>query len=1249
MADKNISRLSIHRRHTRLSIGLLALAMAVIMPALPVIAQSGAGTVQGTIEDSTGAVIPGVTVHVVNLGTGVMYDTVSNGAGFYSVPSLFAGNYTITFTANSMKKFQQSIALQDAQNAVINPILQPGSVNEQVTVQGNEIQLATYDSGTISTQLDFNRINQLPMNGRNVLTLAGETTPGLESGGQRANGNMPEGLEYTQDGAPMTNRGFGGEGNSANAQLPDPDTVQEVKLETSNSSAQFATPATGIITTKSGTNGFHGSVFETARNNAIGIAKARQDPSNLKAPHYVRNEFGANIGGPIIIPKLYDGRNKSFFFFAYERYSLRSFQSENVTVPTTAMRNGDYSQLINKNNVLQTVYDPATTNPVTHQRLAFPNNAIPGNRESPLAKNLYAISPLPTSADNPLLHTNFVAPGINNATIPNITFRLDHVINENNHVYLRFTDINQDLTTLRNYPSNTPASIAGAGLSAGATNLSTTPITTISAALGFTHIFSPSFYSETIVSQEWFSQYFNGGPASFTNVGQLFGLPDNFGELGFPTITGGVMPYGGSQFNYGISQIITNFDENLTKIIGRHQLQFGGRYRHERFGYLPDRFPDATSFGACNGSVPCGGYASANLDPTSGAQYAAQPNTGLGDADLFLGAASSYQVSLSAPYEHYREQEVDTYFQDNFHVSRNLTINAGLRWEAHPAPHTADGLLESFDLKNKAIVQANPMSFYVNKGYTTQAIATNLNNIGVKFETPDAAGIPQAMLYDYNFTFSPRIGIAWSPFGTGRHGTVIRGGYGRYIYPVPIRNSVKIAAPNQPFAAIYSQSYIVGNQSPDGQNNYLIRNPQPVVAGLNSSSVVNTGTVNSILPGINMTTLDPHYQPDFVTQVNATIEQPLPGASVLRITYLLDHGEGLDQEYMYNNFPSNYVYESTTGMVPPGGALASTALGPYDNTVYGSSDVLDMKTGWSNDNSLQVNFQRQFKHGYAYQIFYTFSRAYRLGGNYFRDGILYPAADYLPGIIPVNPGSDITQPSHELDRFENYKLDAAIPEHRVGFNGIVDLPIGRGKMLFRNANRFVDEMIGGYQIAYNGTVVSQMFQPSAGNWGPTNPIKVYKQAKPVNDCRSGVCRKEYLWFNGYIPTSAINATKNGISGLPSDYVPFQTPIHPATGDNNATVTLKNGSVVTTAYNPGPSGAHPFSKTFINGPFNYNADVSLFKVFPIKESMSLRVNVDAFNAFNIQGYVNPSASDGTELLTSSYWTPRQIQLTARFTF
>ena len=255
-----------------------------------------------------------------------------------------------------------------------------------------------------------------------------------------------------------------------------------------------------------------------------------------------------------------------------------------------------------------------------------------------------------------------------------------------------------------------------------------------------------------------------------------------------------------------------------------------------------------------------------------------------------------------------------------------------------------------------------------------------------------------------------------------------------------------------------------------------------------------------------------------------------------------------------------------------------------------------------------------------------------------------------------------------MNHWENYHIDTAIPKHHLTFNGIVELPVGNGKRFLNNTNKWLDALVGGYQLAFVGQFVSQSFQVNSANWGATGPIQVYGSSVPINDCRSGVCHPEYQWFNGYISPAVINAAKNGISGLPANYTPYSAPINnvPGTanfGNNNVTVTLKNGTQVVTAYSPAPSfspssaspsvtitsGANPYSQTVLRGPYNYNADISLYKVFSFTERVKLRVNVDAFNAFNIQGYVNPNTSDGTESLQTSYWMPRQIQLSARITF
>jgi len=1222
----------------KLSFWALYFALASILA----FAQSGAGTIQGTITDATGAALPGASARVVNNGTGVAIETTANDTGFYSVPGLLAGEYTVTFTASGMKKSQIPVTLRNAQNVVLSPKLQVGDVAEQITVESSGAQLITYDSGTVSNHLDRARIDQLPQNTRNIMRLAAATTPGLESGGQRANGLMHEGLEYTQDGAPMTNRNFGGARNSDLAQLPDPDAVQEVKIETLNSGAQFATPATAIITTKSGTNQLHGTLFHTMRNNAIGIARARQNAPDFAAPHLVRNEFGASGGAPIIIPKLYNGKDKTFWFGAWEKYTIRQSAQQRVFVPTLAMRQGDFSSIPNSAGVNFTLYDPNTTTS-TLGRTPFANNQIPITRISPLAKALYAATPLPTFADNPRVRSNITDVNNIQQDVPNFNVRLDHVFDPNNRAYARFTHIDQFQQGLRNFPNASPANIAGGGLPAGATGYQQILVTTISAALGYSKVFSPTLFSETILSRQWMRQYFQGAGDVNQNYEKLLGLPNNFGQSGFPNIGNNlIMPYGGSQFNYGMSQMLTNLDQNMTKISGKHTLQFGGRYRHERFGYLPDRQADSVTFSS---------LATAVYDPATGANYGARANTGFVDADFFLGAASAYRQVRNAPFGNFRKHELAFYAQDNWRVSRSLTINAGVRWEVHPAPHTRDGLNVTFDLKNNALVLANPLQFYLDKGYTTPAIITNLNNLGVKFMTSDQAGLPSAGSYNNFYNFMPRLGFAYN---LSRFGTVIRGGFGTYIYPVPVRNSLRVAITNLPFLASYNRSYTDAAQSPDGLPNLLLRTPLSVVAGQNSSNVVNTDQTNALLPGITNQSVDPNYPPARVRQSSLTIEQPFKNGSVFRVTYLYVQSSNLDQNYQYNFGPSAYTWALQTGTSLPTGPLAGVATRPYNRQTWGNN-VMSTKHGYSNNSSFQFNYQRPYKNGYAYQIYYVLSNAFRIGGNTFRDSVLYPAQSFAPGVIPadINPGT-ILEPSRELNRFLHYRTDTDIPKHRVSFNGIVDLPFGRGKKFLGDSNRWLNAVVGGFQFAYIGNVVSQYVVPSVGNYGPTAPIKVYKDGVPITDCRSGVCRPGNLWFNGYIAPNQINNPNGGVTGLPADYVPYQTPINntpgqPNYGTNNVTVRLANGSNLLTAFNPGPVGANPFWKTNFLGPFNYTADMSLFKVFSITERWKLRFNIDAFNALNVQGNVNPSAADGIQQFINSYWTPRQIQVSARLTF
>ena len=215
-------------------------------------------------------------------------------------------------------------------------------------------------------------------------------------------------------------------------------------------------------------------------------------------------------------------------------------------------------------------------------------------------------------------------------------------------------------------------------------------------------------------------------------------------------------------------------------------------------------------------------------------------------------------MNLSPPHIHYHQSEWDAYFQDNYHLSSSLTLNLGIRYEAHTGLSTNDGVVNTFDFKNDAMVLGATPTELIRKGYTTQAIITNDQNIGVKFETPAEAGMPNSLFRNYRLNFLPRVGIAYLPFG-GRFGTVIRGGFGRYDYVAKLGDYANHPEQNNPFSAAYTQSYSQAAQAIDALPNELLRYNDPAVfgiAGKNTANVVDTNVTNAILPGISLFSTD---------------------------------------------------------------------------------------------------------------------------------------------------------------------------------------------------------------------------------------------------------------------------------------------------------------------------------------------------------------------------------------------------------
>ena len=384
----------------------------------PALAQSaaGGGAILGTVKDSTGAAIPSAKVTLLHIGTGREFKTNSNQDGYFATPTLAVGDYKIRVESAGMKAWQEQILLETGKTVDVTPVLSPGSINELVIVAAT-IPLVSTAEPTDASTLDSQRIKELPINGRDLNTLLAQVAPGVEqvidvNGGVRTGGLMVYSNSFVQDGAPSNNREFGGSMN-----LQGLESIGEVRVETSTSSVRYNTPTTVIVGTKSGTNQLHLSVYETARNNAFGVARARQDISfNPAAPYHtpklIRNEFGGSAGGPIVIPKLYKGSNKTFFFFSREGTELRQGLTKDFAVPTAAIRGGDFSQLYDSAGRFIQLYDPATTRieTINNRKIAvrdpFINNQIPIGRMSPLAKYIWGITPLPSDVTNPVTTTN---------------------------------------------------------------------------------------------------------------------------------------------------------------------------------------------------------------------------------------------------------------------------------------------------------------------------------------------------------------------------------------------------------------------------------------------------------------------------------------------------------------------------------------------------------------------------------------------------------------------------------------------------------------------------------------------------------------------------------------------------------------------------------------------------------------------------------------------------------------------------
>jgi hypothetical protein len=685
-------------------------------------------------------------------------------------------------------------------------------------------------------------------------------------------------------------------------------------------------------------------------------------------------------------------------------------------------------------------------------------------------------------------------------------------------------------------------------------------------------------------------------------------------------------------------------EQNYSWSVGKHQLEFGWRVQQEILDTLPDAPEQSILSYASN--------ATALYNPATGTAYGAQAVTGDNGANFFLGIADSYQQTRRPQNFNMRGRDVSGYLQDNWKVGRNLTLNLGVRWEYLGPYLDANGMTAAWDFANKALVRNVTIQQLVQSGYTTQAIADGYSAAGVKYGTPQQAGLPTDLVSVSKHDVSPRVGFAWNPRLGGRN-TVIRGGYGMYFFPIPARTFSELRL-NPPMQGTYRMSWNDPAYTVDGFSNALLRYAPDVITGVNSANAIRIAPPS---PGIQMTALNPNLPTARAHEVNLTIEHEVAHDTVVRGSFILTAGRNLEMMELFNRNPvSNYVWYATTGLPLPTGTYANTARRVYDQTTIGDIRVYS-KFGYSNFTGVQLEAEHRFSKGMAFQLFYVISNSMSTGatpsqGGDFTQNAIDQSDRFLPGTYPTSVEDRV--------RFYRYSRDGDIPKHHIRFNYLVDLPFGRGKKFAGNVGTKLDRVVGGWQIAGYGSTNSRWFALPSTNFGGVNPEQTYGKI-PITDCRGGACFPGYMYYNGYLPATVI-ADSSGrcaasatacVFGVPAGYKPVSYPINPAVigGDanfnnnNNVVVPLKNGTNQTVAYD---NGLNWLRNQYVAGPWITNLSASLYKTVQIRERLKLRLNLDAFNVLNQPGIGTPS-SEGLISLRNSAQGARTLQYTARLTW
>lgn len=1176
-------------------------------------AQSGVGTIAGTVVDSSGAVVPGAGVTLTNRETGVARRGVSSTAGDFYFGALPRGPYTLDVELTGFKKWSGTLELQVGQAAKVHPILDVGQLQDVVEVTSAAAPISL-ESSDVADVKDYRRIRQLPLNGRAISALF-DLTPGVEGGGNaRVAGGKVGSLEITLDGISLVDR-FGG--GIARIQ-PGLDTIQEFRIETVGSDARFSRPATVTLATRSGTNQFRGSAFETHRNNSGGLLARRREeaPGAAKAP-LVRNEFGVSAGGPLFLGKVYDGHNKTFWFAAFEGLVERSNRFARDRVPTAEMWAGDLSALADENGRPITIYDPLTTS-ADGVRQPFPGNVIPASRISPFAKVMQSLTARPSDGVNPSLGTNFRGFYPVKIDRNNLTFKGDHVLTDSDRLSVRWTRTKSN--------SATEGGVFGSPIDASAGfGTSRSDVAVHNVSINHTRVVSSTLLNEFLVGAHR-SYKSSGTLADFEDWPGKLELPNPFGAKGWPTMYAAIGngEYFGWDADNRKDEALTGgvVENHTTWTKGKHTVQFGGKLRKE--------WNNVRELQQAQGSHDFEGPWTSLYSPDDDD---AVPFTGSGFADFLLGMPNFLSNQYNRGFFYFRQTEAGLYATDRWRLTSRLTLNLGLRWDKWTPYREKYNRLVVADLNSVfdrfEVVTPGGNRIEDLPGIPP-AVLASWSRRGLTYTTAQAAGMPNNLFRADNNNFGPRLGAA---FAINKK-TVLRGGYGEYFWTMPLSQILQSSRNNAPLNLRFTTDAYVKNET----FNYPLVS-RPSAADIIPGIQVPTEGIVEISPRPSFATVwDARNWKDGRSQAwHATVERELPYETGVRLSYIGTHGRDLEQQFEINTREAEFNYVARTGFAPPGNR--DLLRRNKDWNFIGIN-----RTGYSNTHSAQVEVERRFSQGVAFQWSYAYTRSKTTSD----------AGGFESGNTGINStgGGGRVPESHQVMDAPNLSYDERlrlvyfnstnVPPHRLRYNAIVELPFGRGKRFGADVPGAIDAVIGGWQIAAIGDWRS-------GFWSSIHPSRyVFGDPTLRPDQRVELTifgQRQRLWFRGdFNPASATNVSGGDLLALvPLD--PSQRAIRQLGPrlNNQLPQRLADGTTRNTPigelYNPSP-------RAFFLGPGAWNVDLALYKNFKIWGDVQSRLSADFFNVFNHPNDVAPNSITGLQDLSRQSNSPRIIQLSLR---